>query len=212
MRPTLLFLFGLLCASPGVAADRTVLAVNIGWHVGLAFRSADLDPAALPEAGDFPDARWIEVGWGDEGFYRDPDAGVTAMLRAAFASSGAVLHMVAMPVHPARYLPASEVMEIPLDDGQFAALVAYVSNHLDRGGRRRAEAVGQGLYPVSRFYPARGAFSLDRTCNTWVAQALAAAGLPLDPEGVVRASTLMARLRTVVGAPPAPSAEPSEHR
>ncbi len=209
MRGLLLALIVCLSADPAAARSRAVQAVNIGWHVGLAFPAADLDPAAFPEIADFPDAVWIEVGWGDAGFYRDPDAGIAAMLSAAFASEGAVLHVVAMPAHPARYLPAAEVVAIPLDDAQFERLVAYVSGTVERAGAGRAPAIGPGLYPVSRFYPARGIFSLDRTCNSWVAQALAAAGLPIDPQGVVRAGTLMRRIEAMrSGEGDAPAVEP----
>lgn len=207
MRAVLLLLIVWLAAAPGAAgADRNVLAVNIGWHVGLAFAAGDLDPAVFPEVADFPEARWIEVGWGDAGFYQDPDPGLGAMLDAAFASEAAVLHLVAMPVEPERYLPGAEVVAIPLDDGRFARLVAHVASQVDRGGRPRAEAIGPGLYPVSRFYPAFGRFSLERTCNTWAAQALAAAGVPVDPAGVVRAGTLMSRIGKLPGTRKLPTA------
>lgn len=212
MRIVVLLLVTLL-AAPAAATDRTVVAVNIGWHVGLAFPVEHVDPAAFPEVADFPDARWIEVGWGDAAFYRDPDPDLGTTLKAALVPTPAVLHLVAMPAEPARYLPKAEVVAIPLDDAQYRRLVAYVSGHVDRGGRPRAEAIGSGLYPVSRFYPAHGEFSLNRTCNTWVAQALAAAGLPVDPDGVARASTLMTRLRVALGEePPLPPTEPLHHR
>lgn len=212
LRSVLALLIGALAAVPGVAAERTVLAVNIGWHVGLAFEAADLGPAAFPETADFPDARWIEVGWGDAKFYRDPDPDLGTILAAALVPTPAVMHLVAMPAHPQRYLPSAEVTAIPLDAAGFARLVGYVSATMDRGGRPRAEAVGAGLYPVSRFYPALGEFHLGRTCNTWVAEALAAAGLPIDPEGVSQAGTLKARIRTALGEAPADAPSPSDLR
>ena len=212
LRSVLALLIGVLATVPVAAAERTVLAVNIGWHVGLAFEAADLDPAAFPETADFPDVRWIEVGWGDAAFYRDPDPDLGTILAAALVPTPAVLHLVAMPLHPAQYLPQAEVLAIPLDDARMERLVAYVAAQVDRAGRPRAEALGPGLYPVSRFYPALGEFSLDRTCNTWVAEALAAAGMPIDPGDVVHASTLMARIRSALGASPEPTPAPSELR
>jgi uncharacterized protein (TIGR02117 family) len=207
-----MLLIWLLAAAQAAAADRIVVAVNIGWHVGLAVEARHLDPAVLPEVEDFPDARWIEIGWGDAAFYQDPDPGLGTMLEAALTPTPAVLHLVAMPAEPAHYLPQAEVLAFRLDDAQFDRLIAYVSDHMDRGGARRARAIGPGLYPVSRFYPAHGEFSLDRTCNTWVAQALAAAGLPVEADGVARASTLMARLRAALGGRSSPEAEPSDRR
>lgn len=212
MRIALPLLIVLLAVSPVAAGARTVQAVSIGWHVGLAFAAEDLDPAAFPEIADFPDARWIEVGWGDAAFYQDPDPSLTTMLEAALVPTPAVLHLVGMPAHPARYLPEAEVMAIPLDEAQFTRLVSYVSGTVDRGGRPRVEAIGAGLYPVSRFYPALGEFSLERTCNTWTAQGLAAAGLQIDPAGVVRASTLMARIRAALAGEAAEAGEPSHRR
>ncbi len=199
MRGVLLLLIVWMAAAPASAGTRTVLAVNIGWHVGLAFAVEDLDPAAFPEIVDFPNARWIEVGWGDAKFYQDPDPDLATILAAALVPTPAVMHLVAMPAHPQQYLPAAEVMPVPLDSAAIERLIGYVSDSMDRGGGPRAEAIGPGLYPVSRFYPALGEFHLGRTCNTWVAEALAAAGLAIDPAGVSQAGTLMARIRAALG-------------
>lgn len=211
MRLVLVVLLAVLTASPAASQIRTVYAVNIGWHVGLAFAAGDLDGAVFPEAADFPDARWIEIGWGDAGFYRDPDPDLGTILEAALLPTPAVLHLVAMPVHPSRYLPSADVMAVPLDEAQFGRLVEYVSGSLDRGARPRAEAVGPGLYPVSRFYPALGSFSLAHTCNTWVAEGLAKAGLPIDSH-VIDAGALMASLRDALSGGPAASVAASQQR
>jgi hypothetical protein len=47
-----------------------------------------------------------------------------------------------------------------------------------------------GLYPNSRFYSATGRFHLFRTCNTWVAEALRSAGLPISPAFAFTAGNL----------------------
>ena len=201
-----------LLASPAASQTRTVYAVNIGWHVGLAFAATDLDATAFPEVADFPDARWIEIGWGDAAFYQDPDPDLGTILEAALVPTPAVLHLVAMPAHPARYLPGAEVMAVPLTAEQFGRLVGRISGTVRREGRARAEAIAPGLYPDSRFYPATGRFHLGRTCNTWVAETLAAAGVPIDPDGVFTADTLMQRLRSVVRGDPAVPPDGSELR
>lgn len=213
MRVVLLVLLGLLTAGSAVAGTRTVFAVNIGWHVGLAFASEDIDPTVFPEIADLDGAPWIEVGWGDEAFYQDPNPSLGVMLDAALVPTPAVIHLVGMPAEPARYLPQAETLAIELSPEAFARLVAHVAAAVVRNGAPRAEAIGAGLYPVSRFYPAEGSFSLRRTCNTWAAEALAAAGVAVDPEGVVRASTLMSRLRAALGLrPPQGERDPSDFR
>ncbi|EDP63098.1 hypothetical protein BAL199_30012 [alpha proteobacterium BAL199] len=203
MRILLMMLVALALAGPVAAQIREVQAVNIGWHVGLAFSAGDLDAAVFPELSDFPDARWIEVGWGDSAFYQHPDPDLNTILEAALVPTPAVLHLVAMPAHPARYLPGAEVLAIPLDADRFTRLVTLISDTMRREGRTRAEAIAPGLYPDSRFYPAVGRFHLGRTCNTWVAETLAEAGVPIDPDGVVTADTLMKRLRAALADDPA---------
>ncbi|MEQ8393767.1 DUF2459 domain-containing protein [Thalassobaculum sp.] len=195
MRVVLIALIAVVLSGPAMAQMREVLAVNIGWHVGLAFSAGDLDTAVFPEVADFPDARWIEIGWGDAAFYQDPDPDLNTILEAALVPTPAVLHLVAMPAHPARYLPGAEVLAIPLGAEPFTRLVTRISSSMRREERTRAEAIAPGLYPDSRFYPATGRFHLGRTCNTWVAETLAEAGVPIDPDGVVTADTLMKRLR-----------------
>ena len=187
-----------LLTSPAVAADRLVHLVNLGWHTGIAIRTADIDPDSLPEVIDFLGSPWIEVGWGDRAFYQDPDPAVASYFSALFVKTPAVLHVVGMPAPPARYFPTSEVVDVPLDQAGFDRLIAFISETFDRTSGKPAPAVGAGLYPDSRFYDALGTFTLENTCNTWVARGFAAAGLPIDPSDVVRASTVTARVRAAV--------------
>lgn len=190
-------------SSDGFAKQRVVTLVNLGWHAGIAIRHADIDPAALPEIADFDPSTsvWIEFGWGDAEFYQTPEPDLDTILRAAFADTPAVLHLVGVPVEPRRYFTDSRVLDIPLTAAQFRRLIAFISETVERRGRKRIPPINSGLYPVSLFYPATGSFSLSNTCNTWVARAFAAAGLPIASDGVVRASTVERRLREVVERP-----------
>jgi Protein of unknown function (DUF2459) len=47
------------------------------------------------------------------------------------------------------------------------------------------------LYGDSKFYSARGRYHLLYTCNTWIADALRAAGLPITPVYAMTAGNLM---------------------
>ena len=55
--------------------------------------------------------------------------------------------------------------------------------------------LGQGQYANSRFYAARGKYSLLQTCNTWTARALRSAGLPITSLYAVSAGNVMAQTR-----------------
>jgi hypothetical protein len=53
------------------------------------------------------------------------------------------------------------------------------------------------LVPNSRFYPSTGNFHILRTCNTWVAEALRYAGLPVTSRLVITAASLVRRVRSL---------------
>jgi uncharacterized protein (TIGR02117 family) len=216
MRRTLLFLLVMLSLSmtvasaptasasgalePGHASDApwTVLVIDLGWHAGIAVRADEIEPGLIPEVGDFVNATWIEFGWGDRAFYQDPDPDISAYLSAAFHDTPAVMHLVAMGVHPRRYFGSTvDVLEVPLTVEEHRRLVAHISRSFERGSAGRAAPIGNGLYGASLFYDADGVFNLSNTCNTWIAHGLKEAGLDIDTR-LRRSSTLMQRLRAAL--------------
>lgn len=186
-------------ADTAAAGERVVHLVNIGWHTGIAVRSADIDPAVIPEAADLPGAAWIEFGWGDAAFYRDPDPAIASYFSAAFIETPAVMHLVGMPAPPARYFPDAEIVDVPLDPAGFDRVIAFMAASFDRAEGARLTALGPGLYRRSWFYKAVGTFTLSNTCNTWVARGFAEAGLKIDTD-LSRASTVTERVRAAVAA------------
>ena len=91
----------------------------------------------------------------------------------------------------------SETLAIELSDQEFAGLFGHIHASFKRGGDAgETEMTGPGLYgPSSHFYTATGEFHLGRTCNTWVAEALAAAGFDIVPDGIITATGVMEAAR-----------------
>jgi uncharacterized protein (TIGR02117 family) len=181
--------------------DRKIFVVNYGWHTSIVIKKADIHSSALPELRDFPDAEYVDIGWGDWDYYQAPDPGLGLALKAAFWSSRSVLHVIGFKDAVEKYFSGSEIVRITLSDEAFRMLVEFVS-----AAFVRPDGVGpapglHGLAPNSRFYPANGRFHLFRTCNTWVAEALQAAGLPIAPAYAFTAGNLsyqVKRFGTVV--------------
>jgi len=178
-------------AEPGVS----IHIVSNGWHTGIVVARAALPAGAVPEAADFPDAPYLEFGWGDAEYYPAPRPTLGMALRAALVPSPAVVHLVGLPGHPRDVFPTAEVVELRLAPAGFRKLVDYLDDTFARGGAERAQASAPGLYRFSLFYPAKGEFHLFNTCNTWTARALEAAGLPVQVSGTLRAEDLMAQIR-----------------
>jgi hypothetical protein len=51
--------------------------------------------------------------------------------------------------------------------------------------------------PQDLFYAGRQTYDSFYNCNTWIAEALQAGGLPFDPSGVLFASQVMAQARLI---------------
>lgn len=177
------------CASqePGC---KTVFVVHNSWHAAIVLAKGDLADQAMPELADFPSASFIEFSWGDRDYFPNPNAGVFSAIKAALWSGGSVIHLVGFSDSVARFYPGATIIELRLSPLAHRLLVDYLNDTFRRESSPPRAGATPGLFPHSRFYPARHKFSLLRTCNTWVAEALEQAGLPIDPQWVISAGNL----------------------
>lgn len=181
-------------ASPSTDVH-TVFVTSNGWHSSIVIGHSALPGGLVLEAADFPDARFLEFGWGDAEYYPAKDPGIGLALAAALVPTPSVVHMAGYAHPPARRYPKSEVLALVLDEASLGRLVTFIDATFDRGGQARVASSGPGLYSDSLFYPALGEFHLFNTCNTWSARALAVAGLGLKPMRIPSAEELMEQLR-----------------
>jgi uncharacterized protein (TIGR02117 family) len=176
------------------ARNYTAYVVSHGWHTGVVLdRSALAESGLLPEVAHFPDARFLEFGWGDRDFYMTPDKTIWITLKAALAPTSAVMHVAPLDRPPRE--ASRRVVRLAISEASLRRLVHGVSASFDRPEGGAAEPIEPGLRPGSRFYLAEGRFHLFNNCNTWTARVLAAAGADISPTGVVTAQTLMRQVR-----------------
>ena len=180
--------------APGIATAE-VLVVSHGYHSGLvlprrllidAASRRDL-PALAHVARRFAGFERLEVGWGDEAFYREVPTrasstvmlAVRALLRPGNAS---VLHVVGVTDDPRAMFANSDLIRLELGAAGFERLLERLEASLarDQVGRLPQE-LGPGLYGTSLFFRANGTFHLFNVCNHWVADLLDAAGVPTAP-------------------------------
>jgi uncharacterized protein (TIGR02117 family) len=181
-------------------AVHTVYVVSYGWHTGVVIPRSDLLPTGrVPEAADFPDAAFLEFGWGDREYYPSPRPTIGMALAALLKPTPAVMHLAGLSLPPQQTYPKAEVLALPLTATALHRLIAGIDATFKRPEGGRVEAITRGLYHDSYFYPAHGRFHLFNTCNTWTARMLEAAGLGLSSSGVITADDLMRRLRALPG-------------
>jgi uncharacterized protein (TIGR02117 family) len=195
----------LACAQPprpNVPATLPLGAVSFyvvhdSWHSAVVLRVANLSAEVFPEINHFPSAQYLEFSWGDRDYFPHPHPGIGLALKAAFWSGGSVLHVVPLHGEPAAVYPQAQVLPLTVARGDFEQLVRFISHSFDRAEPQTAAEARPGLTAESRFYPSVLKFSILRTCNTWVAEALRAANLPIDPKWVISAGSLGRQVSSV---------------
>ncbi|WP_457670080.1 DUF2459 domain-containing protein [Thiolapillus sp.] len=174
---------------------KTVYLVSHGWHAGIVVSRDDVPEDAWPILADFPDAKYLEIGWGDKDFYETPDPHAGIVLKAALLPSASVLHVVGFSDAVPRYFSRSEIIRIDLPAAGFHALIQGIGESFARDGSGKADYLGPGLYGDSRFYLSRERYHLFNTCNAWTARRLRRAGLPIRSLRSIRVEGLMSQAR-----------------
>src|SRR6266511_2032008 len=157
---------------------KLVFVVHDTGHAAIVLLKSDIALDFLPELDYFP----------------DPNAGIFTGIKAAFWSSGSVLHVVGFSGDVQSFYRSGEVVQLRLAADAHARLLEYTSDTFSRPQPNGRAQASPGLVAYSRFYPATRKFSLLRTCNTWVAEALKSAGLPVSPGHVMTAGSLATQL------------------
>jgi len=173
----------------------TIYVFSNGWHTSIVLSRDALPPGPIPEAADFPEAAFLEFGWGDREYYPSPRPTMGMALAAALTPTPAVMHLASLPRPPQELYRKAEVLAMRLSAEALERLIAQIDTSFDRPEVGRGETVARGLYQDSWFYLAHGRFHLFNTCNTWTARMLTAAGVGVSPSGVKTAEDLMRRLR-----------------
>lgn len=162
--------------APG-APTRTVYVVNQGtWHTGIALESKDVSEHLWPVTLDYPNARYLEVGWGDHDAYTK-ELTCWIAFKAAMWPTRSVLQLdgFAGSLDENFPDPRTTIIAITLSERGFERLCKFI------GDTHVLDAHGRPIALGDDWYRARGKYCVFNTCNTWVAKGLRAAGCPISP-------------------------------
>ena len=160
-------------SEPGV----TIYVATNGVHTGLVLpaHAEGVDWSGRAPVSDLRDgspSEWLLFGWGDRRFYvetpRWSDVRPATVASALVGSGNTLIHVDHWPA----FVPDDDIRPLRLRPAEYARLVAFVDATF--AGRREV-VTGYGTRDV--FYAARGRYSAARTCNVWVGEALAHAGV-----------------------------------
>lgn len=178
------------------APSKNIYLVSHGWHAGIVMQRVDIPEGVCTQhKHDFREARYLEVGWGDQDFYQTPEPTLGMKLKAALFPTKSVLHVVGFSDPVRNYFPNSEIIEIALSYEGFEQLCKYIEQSYAKNERGEVQVLGPGLYGNSQFYQSRESYHVFKTCNVWTARALRAAGCPVAPGRLIKVESLMSRAR-----------------
>lgn len=192
------FLLGAGCAGPikslypPAAGERarSIYVINRGaLHTGLAVKRSEVPAAVWPANRDYPNSKYLEVGWGDDDGYRKPLT-VAIAAKALAGSKRTVLladgfSAVSEKVNAARFT----VIQVELSERGFARLCRHIEKTYALDETGRPIRLGKG------WYRARGTYSAFHTCNTWAAEGLRQAGCPITPAYCLTPGPLLSQAR-----------------
>ena len=167
--------------APSPDSTSTIYLVRHGWHAGIAIRRTDLPDDAWPVTQDFPNARYLEVGWGEARYYPGKTRGVWGAFRAGAWPTGSVLHVVPVADSVQGTFPANTIVRIPVSQSELNGLTRYVADSFSRTDAGTAIPAADGFYIGSRFYRSGLPYHVFNNCNHWAAGALEAAGCDTAP-------------------------------
>jgi hypothetical protein len=118
-----------------------------------------------------------------------------SMLAALWPGAGIVL-ATALTTTPEQAFGAGHVMRFIISAPQAKGAQRFIWNSMSKDNGK-VSMYAQGPYEGSLYYSAVPSYSAVHTCNTWAAQDLKVAGLPIHSAGVVFAAQLWWQLRHV---------------
>jgi uncharacterized protein (TIGR02117 family) len=179
---------------PSASRHDVIYVIAGGWHTELGLPAALVGGPLAALTSGLPGARYVVFGWGARDYYMARNPGFGDLLRAATAGP-AVMLVIPLAVSPGAFAGAANTFPIPISREGAERFSQFLWDDLVKNPTGNPRRVGAGPYPQSAFYAAAGTYDLSHTCNTWTAEALRAAGLPVSAVGVVFAGQLLDQLR-----------------
>jgi uncharacterized protein (TIGR02117 family) len=180
---------------PTVVGGQAIYIISHGWHTGFIIPANTIEQQIPKLKQRFTDTPYLEIGWGDKGFYQTKEITTGLTLRAMFWSAGSVIHAVAVPENIKGYFPHSEIEKLCLTRKDYAALIQFISDSFYRNYNGDIVELKNGIYGNSQFYQGAGNYHLLNTCNKWVAKGLASAGMDIVPTFKLTAGSVMDTVR-----------------
>ena len=191
------------CYEPSTSAAslRTIYIVKRAWHTGIAVPAADWPDREWSVLHDFPNAKYLEFGWGDARFYQAEDETFWLGVRAALFSTASTIHVIGFEQPTPAALLADEVIEVRVSAEGLQQLARSIEQEFTDPTPVATGASLNATPQPNRFYAARRRFFFPRMCNWWTARRLNDGGCPIAAWSIVTADQVTSEARGFASAP-----------
>ncbi|MHB8346190.1 MAG: DUF2459 domain-containing protein [Acidiferrobacterales bacterium] len=176
------------------APTMSIGVVDDGWHTGLILPATELGFSLAGLRHRFAHAKYLVFGWGNRRFYEAAGPGVGMAVTSLFPSASVVfVQGVARRAQLAP--PGATVHWLCISRAGLRGLDAFLDGYFRKEPRGRPADARAGSAPHGEFFASTGTYDAFHTCNTWTAETLHSAGLPVRATGVIFASQVMSEIR-----------------
>lgn len=172
----------------GPKSDQVSLLIH-GWHTDIAIPARDISGPLRSFTTRFTGLRTLVIGYGKCTFMIAPVHTLDEWLIGPFPGPAA-LEVSAINTSAARAYGRGHTVTLAITRAGAAALSRFLWRSFTKDKTGQPRYIAQGNFPGSIFYAANARYGLLHTCNTWSAEALAAAGLPIQPAGMILSGPL----------------------
>ncbi|MEW6654425.1 MAG: DUF2459 domain-containing protein [Bacteroidota bacterium] len=172
-----------------------VYCVKENWHTGLMFEVNEFTIGQLPLLKHYTDYQFVDIGWGDEDFYQAAGFNLYYAAKAILIPTPTVIRIDGYRFSMEEVVKWREfAILFRLSRDSFIKFINFIKNSLkyDEDGNyiisKRVE--GQPII----FFKSKDKYHLFRTCNTWAAQAIKAAGFNISTFCLITAGQFYNRL------------------
>jgi uncharacterized protein (TIGR02117 family) len=183
-------------ASEADSGPRIIIyVIKRRWHTDIGFNAADVPLPLAAVRSMLPTARYLLFGFGDRHYLMNKGRSTAGLLGAVWPGPGVVL-VTGLTATPEKAFGSEGVIRLTLSADQARRLEGFVWKTLVTTDGA-PNALGAGPYAGSYYYAATVGYSGLNTCNTWTAEALKAAGLPVTSFGVELSGQVWHQVRKI---------------
>jgi uncharacterized protein (TIGR02117 family) len=167
---------------PETGPPVTIYVIKRSWHTDIGFAAADLRAPLATLRAALPEAHYLLFGFGDKHYLMTRENSFEGMVGAVWPGAGLVL-MTGLTGTPEQAFGGDGVVRLIVSAPQARRLEEFVWETLAKE-EGVATALAPGPYDGSLYYASTARYSGFHTCNTWTAEGLKTAGLPVRSFGV----------------------------